>query len=166
MLWERINWLNPTIPFNATTIPKGTTVCVKNGAPPADVPLYAEPGGPADVCGPNLCCRSSWCVCASQQQPKQHHVRRLAAAASAVKSMCCVADPVLRGRPLTSASQPALQTFPTGCRRGPTSLSATRVCMPTAQPTSPAAVSGSRLSSSACTGCRCSWAAAVLQLLG
>ncbi len=45
VLWERINWLNPTIPFNATTIPKGTTVCVKNGAPPPDVPLLPEPGG-------------------------------------------------------------------------------------------------------------------------
>lgn len=44
VLWERINWLNPTIPFNATTIPKGTTVCVKNGAPPVDVPFYPEPG--------------------------------------------------------------------------------------------------------------------------
>lgn len=74
MLWERINWLNPDIPFNATTIPKGTTVCVKNGVPPADVPLYAEPGGPAVAYGRGRCCRSSWCECAGQQQQKQNHV--------------------------------------------------------------------------------------------
>ena len=60
VLWERINWLNPTIPFNATTIPKGTTVCVKNGPPPAGIALLPEPGECGQGCCQSCCGCCSW----------------------------------------------------------------------------------------------------------
>lgn len=46
MSWQSIAWLNPTIPIDATTIPKGNTVCIRNGAPPTGLSLLAEPGAP------------------------------------------------------------------------------------------------------------------------
>ena len=126
VLWERINWLNPTIPFNATTIPKGTTVCVKNGAPPPDVPLLPEPGGRA--LGLKQLALATGLLCECEQGP----------------TVCerCVLRPLLLTTlcQTPSTSYPPLQPCPAGCRPGLTSLCATPACTPIEQPTSPAAV--------------------------
>lgn len=41
--WDHICWLNPTLGCAASTIPAGSTICVKNGATPPTYTPAAEP---------------------------------------------------------------------------------------------------------------------------
>ena len=88
--WDRIGWLNPTVPLGAETIPRGTTVCLKNGPTPPGATVLEEPGALSFERGSSLT------------------VAARAGCPSRLPAPCLL--PLLL----------PLQRCPTGCRPGPT----------------------------------------------